>query len=160
LKVNKYTSASTLNVVESEEEAVPVQTTLTDVSMGKNVCDLVTLKAKLAKEVTYKEDGVTVQSTTYFLEEGDVKLVCVNNGKGLNKIDEGTEITVIGVVNTTKDGYQVKLTKNAIDNNAANVRIIEATDNKQATVVYNLAGQRVNALRKGLYIINGKKVVK
>ena len=155
LKVNKYTSASTLNVVESEEEAVPVQTTLTDVSMGKNVCDLVTLKAKLAKEVTYKEDGVTVQSTTYFLEEGDVKLVCVNNGKGLNKIDEGTEITVIGVVNTTKDGYQVKLTKTVVNTEG----ISTVTTDNGKTVIFNLAGQRMEKTVKGLNIINGKKVM-
>ena len=119
------------------------------------MCDLVTLKANLSRDTT---GG----STTYYLEQENTKLVVVNNGKNLKALCDSdvVDVTVIGVVTTTKDGYQLKLTKNAIDNEAANVRNIEATENKQATVVYNLAGQRVNALRKGLYIINGKKVVK
>lgn len=155
-KSNGYTDAATLNVVavETEEEhAKPVATTLAEV--GQHVCDLVTLKASLSRDTT---GG----STTYYLEQENTKLVVVNNGKNLKALCDSdvVDVTVIGVVTTTKDGYQLKLTKNAIDNEAANVRSIEATENKQATVVYNLAGQRVNALRKGLYIINGKKVVK
>lgn len=155
-KSNGYTDAATLNVVavENEEDfAKPVATTLADA--GKHVCDLVTLKANLSRDTT---SG----STVYYLEQEDTKMIVVNNGKNLKALCDSNvvDVTVIGVVTTNKDGYQVKLTKNAIDNNAANVRGIEATENKQANVVYNLAGQRVNALRKGLYIVNGKKVVK
>lgn len=155
-KSNGYTDAATLNVVavETEEEhAKPVATTLAEV--GQHVCDLVMLKANLSRDTTGGNN-------TYYLEQENTKLVVVNNGKNLKALCDSdvVDVTVIGVVTTTKDGYQLKLTKNAIDNEAANVRNIEATENKQATVVYNLAGQRVNTLRKGLYIINGKKVVK
>lgn len=154
LKSNKNTNLEGLTIVESEEEAEPVATTLAEVAQGKNVCDLVTLTATLVKEVTYKEDGVTVQSTTYKLKEGDTELVVINNSKGLNKIDEGTEITVTGIVNTSNNAYQVKLTKNVSTEGISTV----VADNGQAPV-YNLNGQRVVKAVKGLYIIGGKKVM-
>ena len=156
VKANKNTNLNGLTIVESEEEAQPVATTLADVAAGKNVCDLVTLNATLVKDVTYKEDGTTVQSTTYKLKDGEVELVVVNNGKNLNKIDEGTEITVVGIVNTASDAYQVKLTKN-VETGGQGISTIVTENGK--TVVFNLAGQRVEKAVKGLYIVGGKKIM-
>ena len=120
LKGNKDTKLDALNIEDSEEEAVPVQTTLAAVAQGTNVCDLVTLTATLVREVTYKEDGVTVNSTKYYLQDGSVKLVVVNNSKNLKALaDEADEagvakvINVTGVVNTASGAFQVKLTKDA-----------------------------------------------
>ena len=156
VKSNKNTKLDNLNIVESEEAAVPTETTLADVVAGKNVCDLVTLTATLVKEVTYKDDGVTVNTITYYLQEGETKIVCVNNGKGLNKIEEGTVITVTGIVNTNNDAYQVKLTKTVEDPSG----ISTLTANSQAdSRIFNLAGQRVEKAQRGLYIVNGKKVM-
>jgi hypothetical protein len=122
LKNNKDTKLDNLTFEESEEEAVPVETTLAAVAQGANVCDLVTLTATLVREVTYKEDGVTVSSTKYYLEDGNVKLVVVNNSKNLKTLaDEADEtgvakvITVVGVVNTASGAFQIKLTKDAVE---------------------------------------------
>lgn len=156
VKANTKTNLNGLTIVESEEAAEPVATTLADVAAGKNVCDLVTLTATLLKEVTYKEDGTTVQSTTYKLKDGEVELVVVNNGKNLSKIEAGTEITVVGIVNTASEAYQVKLTKN-VETDTEGINTV-ATENGK-TVVYNLAGQRVEKAVKGLYIVGGKKVL-
>ncbi len=121
VKANKSTNLDGLTIEESEEVAEPVQTTLATVATGANVCDLVTLTAKLVREVTYKEDGVTPNTTKYYLEDGDTKLVVVNNGKNLSKLaDAGVEMVVVtGIVNTASDAYQVKLTQNAVDANSA-----------------------------------------
>ena len=121
VKGNKDTNLDGLTIEESEEGAEPVQTTLATVATGANVCDLVTLTAKLVREVTYKEDGVTPNTTKYYLEDGDTKLVVVNNGKNLSKLaDAGVEMVVVtGIVNTASDAYQVKLTQNAVDANSA-----------------------------------------
>ena len=120
LKANKDTNLNGLTIEDSEEEAEPVKTTLAAVANGDNVCDLVTLTASLVREVTYKEDGETINTTKYFLVDGDVKLVVVNNNKNLKTLaDEGVEtIAVTGVVNTASGAYQIKLTKNAVDVNA------------------------------------------
>jgi len=151
-KKNVKTSADNLTATEGEA-AVPVETTLAEVATGKNVCDLVTLEAKLVRETS--ESG----SNTYYLQQDDVKLVVVNNGKNLKKLaDEGVEtIRVTGVVNTGSDKYQVKLTQTAVDVNAQGISTISTDAQKNS--VYNLQGQRVVAPVKGLYILNGKKVV-
>ena len=155
VKSNVKTPNHTLAATEGEQ-ALPTQTTVADVAAGKNVCDLVTLKATLVKDVIYKEDGVTVQSTTYKLQDGEVTIVAVNNSKNLNKIEEGTEIEVTGIVNTASDAYQVKLTKNAVD--PTGIETAEA-DVQAPVVRFNLAGQHVNTEYKGVIISNGKKYI-
>ena len=119
VKSNNNTSASALTVTESEEAAAPIETTLARVDAGEHAADLVKVTGKLVREVTYKEDGVTVSTTNYFLEDGDAKVKVANNSKNLPKlVDEGVEtIIVTGVVNTFSGAYQIKLIKNAEDPN-------------------------------------------
>ena len=148
VKANAKTNLDGLSFTESEEEAVPVQTTIADVAAGANVCDLVKLTGTLKKEA----NGT---NTTYKLSSGDTEIVAVNNGKGLDKIDEGTEITVVGIVNTNNSAYQIKLTKSV---NATGVSNIKADQLKNAPA-YNVAGQRVNEGYKGLIIKGGVKVI-
>lgn len=159
LKANKYTAATsfTAEVVEGME-AQPVQATLADVATGKHVCDLVTLKAILGKNVTYQEDGVTVKSTSYYLtDDNDIEVAVVNNGKNLNKCEEGDELIVTAIVNTNNGVCQLKLTKNVED--LSGISDVVAGSQKQAPI-YNLAGQRVARADKGMFIQNGKKFVK
>ena len=127
-KGNVYTKADGLTVAESEEEAVPVQTTLTAVDEGEHAADLVTLTAKLVRKVTYKTDesgntvigddgNPVVSSTKYYLQDDEAELVVVNNSKNLSTLaDEGVEtIIVTGIVNVASSAYQIKLTKDAVD---------------------------------------------
>ena len=122
-KANKDTKLDALTFEESEEEAEPVQTTLAAVAAGNNPADLVTLTATLVREVTYKEDGETVSTTTYYLQDGDTKVVVTNNGKNLKTLadeaDEAGEAKVITVTaieySTSKGGFQLKLTKDAVE---------------------------------------------
>ena len=154
VKTNVKTPNHTLTATEGEA-VVPVETTVEEIAAGSHVCDLVSLKATLGKEVTYKEDGVTVNTTTYYLVSGDVKIVVVNNSKNLNKIEEGTEIEVVGIVNTNNNAYQVKLVKNAVDPTG----IDSIVAGKTVGETFNLAGQRVNASYKGVVIVGGKKMI-
>ena len=126
VKANNYTSADSLTVTESEEEAVPVPTTVTSIDEGNNVCDLVTLTAQLRREVKYKTDSLgvvvtdsvgnpVVSTTTYWLDDDEASIVVVNNSKNLKALADGgvTLVTVTGIVNTNNNAYQIKLTKNA-----------------------------------------------
>ena len=149
VKTNAKTDVSGLSISESEEEAEPVQTTLDAVAAGTYVCDLVQVTATLKKEV----NGT---NTTYKLASGSTEIVVVNNSKGLDKIEEGTEITAIGIVNTNNDLYQMKLTKKVSD--PSGISSITADQMKNAPV-YNLKGQRVNAGYKGLVIKGNTKFI-
>lgn len=126
VKANNYTSADALIVTESEEEAMPVPATVTSIDEGENVCDLVTVTADLRRELKYKTDSLgvvvtdsvgnpVVSSTTYWLDDEEASIVVVNNGKNLKALaEEGVKtITVTGIVNTSNNAYQLKLTKNA-----------------------------------------------
>jgi len=94
---------------------------------------------------------------------------------------EGAEVTVTA---TPKEGYELDaisvtgvtseiavivtdgkftmpadaVTVNATFKNATGINSIAADKMKDATI-YTIGGQRVNSAKKGLYIINGKKVV-
>ena len=157
VKVNKYTDAATLTAAEVEgNEAAPVEAVLADVKAGKHVCDLVTVKATLVKDVKLKEDG-TVQSTTYYLQDDDDnEVLVVNNGKNLNKLEEGDEVIVTGIVNTANGVFQLKLTKNA--ESTSGISSLTA-DGKKQGAIYNLAGQRVAAAKQGLFVRDGKKFI-
>jgi hypothetical protein len=139
VKANVYTNASTLNVVESEEEAVPVSTTLSSIDEGENAADLVILTATLVRVVKFKTDKDTGEivkdengnpvagNTEYFLDDEEVRVKVANNGKNLGELAEAGEtevsetekvstkenVTVIGIVNVYSNAYQIKLTKNA-----------------------------------------------
>lgn len=154
LKANKHTNIENLTFVASEDEAQPVQTTLEKVANGDNVCDLVELEAKLSRETSENN------SNTYYLSQGETKIVVVNNGKNLKAlVDNNVEdVRVTGIVNTSSDKYQVKLVKPAVDLNAED-ELVPVSADRQDNTVYNLQGQRVAAPVKGLYIVGGKKVI-
>ena len=153
VKTNKNTTADNLTITDGDD-AVPTETTLANVAAGDNVCDLVTLKATLVKEVKTNDGGNT--STTYYLQDGDTKIVVVNNGMGLDKIEEGTEITVVGIANTNNNAHQIKLFKKVEDTTGISNLNVENAGNGQ---LFNVAGQRVSGSYKGIVIANGKKFV-
>lgn len=67
---------------------------------------------------------------------------------------------VNGTVKLPKGSYVVTVTKELVMTvTAATDGISNITAEKQNGVIYNLQGQRVNAAQKGIYIINGKKVM-
>lgn len=82
--------------------------------------------------------------------EGVVGFYLVNNGQTVPAGKAYLEVTAPGVKGFTFDFDGVATGVNAIAKGQ------EATANGQ---IFNLAGQRVNKAQKGLYIVNGKKVL-
>ena len=70
--------------------------------------------------------------------------------------EAGIEALVDAIVQYVKDGDKDKL-QEAIDAFNKTTGISAITANAQDNTVYNMAGQRVMNVKKGLYIINGKK---
>jgi len=147
---NTQSNVNGLSIVESEEEAVGHQTWIGGVDQF--MCDLVQLGGKLGKQ--FKDDGTTIDYYYLYDDSGNT-VVLVNNSKGLNKVDEGTELWITGVVNVNSSGVtQIKLTKNV---DAAGIHAV-TTDTLNGPA-YNMAGQRVNMGYKGLIIKNGVKYI-
>ena len=84
----------------------------------------------------------------------DLKQAIIN---ALAKHTQGIEDLVSAIVEYVKNGEEDNL-QAAIENfNNPSTGISTITVNAQDDMVYNMAGQRVMNVKKGLYIINGKK---
>ena len=155
VKTNANTNADNLTTTEGED-AVPTETTVAQIAAGDNVCDLVQVTATVVKESN--ESGT---SNTYYLKDGDTRIVAVNNSMGLDKLfEEGVtevdNITVVGIANTNNNLYQIKLFKKVeVPTGINNVNVETKADGQ----LFNVAGQRVSGSYKGIVIANGKKFV-
>ena len=156
VKANQNTTAEDMTASITEGyEATPTETTVAQVAAGDNVCDLVKLTGTVTKETS------SGGSNTYYLNDGEAKIVAANNSMGLDKlftegVTEVENVTVVGIVNTNNNAYRVKLTKKVGNTTGINEVNTLSTGND---VRYNLAGQRINGSYKGIVISNGKKIV-
>ena len=156
VKANQNTTAEDMTASITEGyEATPTETTVAQVAAGDNVCDLVKLTGTVTKETS------SGGSNTYYLNDGEAKIVAVNNNMGLDKlftegVTEVENVTVVGIVNTNNNAYRVKLTKKV--DNTTGINEVN-TMSTGSDVRYNLAGQRINGSYKGIVISNGKKIV-
>lgn len=135
--------------VESEGNAVE-PTTITADKLAENINAYVKIEnAQLA----------SVNKKNLVFKVGDANLAVYNQfGVDIEALELGATYTVTGmgsVYNTTKQLNLIEFTKTA--DAPANVNTISVM--KKNGAIYNLAGQRVNTMSRGLYIINGKKVV-
>ena len=71
-------------------------------------------------------------------------------------LEVGEVYTITGMGSVYKENFQLYL----IDFTAGSANINTLKRERQNGAIYNLQGQRVEATKKGLYIMNGKKVVK
>ena len=97
------------------------------------------------KEVPYKHDGYDIYtggSIVYFEESAE----------------ELASWTNIGIQSIYYGGGECNKSAVAWYNNGATGISNVKADNQKA-VIYNMAGQRVDSARKGIYIVNGRKVV-
>ena len=65
---------------------------------------------------------------------------------------------VSDVVGKPQSPYTLTLIKETTD--VEGLQSIEEASNGQRTQLYDLSGRKVNGLKKGIYINNGKKIIK
>ena len=126
---------------------------------------------KFAKTVSYNYtlagnlmngsvENAYVEGAAYVLANGD-------NGVGfyaaeLNKDAEGAEGTTHFLNNAGKAYFVLPATSEAVafyGFDWAGTTGIENVEVENASVIYDLTGRKVNAVERGIYIINGKKVL-
>ena len=122
----------------------------------------------LARLITISNVTIDVVDNNIFATSGDEKLQVYNkfkvDGLDLQKGNVYTSITGILVPWQNKETLEITyelaprtLADLVLDADATGIS--ELAGEKAAREVYNLNGQRVNTTKKGLYIINGKKVM-
>lgn len=159
-------TAYTLNYTSgSNATATPVETTIpANTPVLLNGSDDVTFAGSgaidadatnTAEALTGVFASATVPTGSYVLQDGE-------DGVGFYKVGAGDPITInpFRAYLTASTGGVHSLT---VDYENGEETGIKSVDNGQLTkdnAIYNLSGMRVVAPTKGLYIVNGKKVVK
>lgn len=153
---------------EKEEEGITVSFTSTDAGIEANVPVLVkTTKAAPSSQIL---KNITIESTERPVAEGkyvdfvgvyDAATVAEGDyfigGSALYKSEGNTNIKPFRAYLQVKDeAAEVKL---FIDGMATGIESINGTAKAEDGHIYSLAGQRVGKAQKGIYIVNGKKVV-
>ena len=134
--------------VESEGAAVAPKTIAAD-QLGENVNAYV----KLANA-----EFVSADKKNLTFKVGETELAVYNQfSVDVEALEAGAKYTLVGMGAVYKENYQLYLISFEKEDPAGinNVKTDVAN-----SAIFNLQGQRVNKAAKGLYIINGKKVVK
>lgn len=147
---NAQTSASNLTVTESTEEAMPVETTIAELNAKNHLADLVVLK------------GVTIESersgkyTNYYAVSGSDRIQLFG-GVEVKDYVNGKKYDVVAIFNQIFKGTTPEIAPTKVTE--ATATGISTIQEAQKVVVYDLQGHRVQKAEKGLFIINGKKVL-
>ncbi len=164
--------ATSGNVQMKETEDTPksdfTQTPIGEPTMVEGTLAEVNIAANKNKVVKIKGASLTMTSATAgTLTQGE-KTIDVNNGTAtanqqLHKIENWTngttmeDITIVAIL-VGKSDTANQLLPISITSNASGISEVNAADIKDVQI-YNLQGVRMNSLKKGLNIVNGKKIV-
>ncbi|MDD7318413.1 MAG: hypothetical protein SOZ80_05600 [Prevotella sp.] len=163
-KLPEITIVSDNNLVATDGEAVPTEVAIEAINDAM-VCRLVKVSGKVATaEEEYTDNsGATQKRTNYFLEDEDENSVQFYRkwqsleGTDLSGLVSGDNVTLTGIVVFLKNVPAIGVT--GLSKNATNGITDVSTDNESNAPTYNIAGQRVENVVRGIYIRNGKKFV-
>ena len=112
-----------------------------------------TIKTNEAKATGVNVDFVGTYAAETTVKAGDYFI-------GGNKLWKSTGATTIKGTRAYIDAKNAASVKFFIDGLATSISEINGSAAADQGAIYNLGGQRVNKAQKGIFIINGKKVVK
>ncbi len=149
VKGNAMTNADNLTITESNEEAKPVVTTIADVLGLKHIADL----------VEFQNVQIVADGTKYYAVSGEDKIQLYGNDKVVKDYaGDGKAYNVAGVFNNIYS-KKAQIEPTAVTPyEATGINSVESNVNN-SNAIYNMAGQRLQKLQKGMNIVGGKKVV-
>lgn len=149
VKGNAMTNADNLTITESTEEAQPVVATIADVLALKHIADL----------VEFQNVQIVAEGTKYYAVSGTDKIQLYGNDKVVKDFaGDGKAYNVAGVFNNIySKKAQIEPTA-ATPYDPAGINGVEANVNNN-NAIFNIAGQRLQKLQKGLNIVGGKKII-
>ena len=148
---NPLTTISDVTI-EGNEDIVPIpNVTIEDIEDGSYKCNDVLMQG----QIVTGEDG-----KYYLQEEGGKTILFYGNDEAVSGYaDDGKTYFVESIYYGIYKGTHELLPIAVTENDPTAISDVKAETNADA-VIYNLAGQRMNKLAKGINIVNGKKVIK
>lgn len=159
LSSNNDTKVSDLTLTESSEEADPVVTTIPELKERKHFADLIALKSVT---ITSRKSSY---NTEYDLTDEDGNVVtapsCMS-GDLSAKADDGNKYDVKAIftsITQGNDDYYPQLTLLGFYETASGITSVTRQESNSDATIYNMSGQRVGKLYKGLVVKAGKKYI-
>ena len=148
---NPLTTISDVTI-EGNEDIVPIpNVTIEDIEDGSYKCNDVLVQG----QIVTGEDG-----KYYLKEEGGKTILFYGNDEAVSGYaDDGKTYFVESIYYGIYKGTHELLPIAVTENDPTAISDVKAETNADA-VIYNIAGQRMNKLAKGINIVNGKKVIK
>ena len=140
---------------------VPTRLTVADLADEEHLCDLVEVA-----NVHFSTEKSGNYTNNYILSADGADKVMIYNkfkldGFTIPAADDSKSYTVVGILGSAKLSGSIVMElfpTMTIENATAGIADVKA--NVEANgVIYNLAGQRMAKLQKGLNIVNGKKLL-
>ena len=134
-------------------------TEVSDVPAGSAVVLKGSLYATVAKTASSDMSGNDLQASTGFTSDGTQYCLAEKTKVGFYRVQAG--VTILAGKAYLTVPVSIKEFYGFDDDDATG---IETVDNRQQTTdnspIYNLAGQRIQKMQKGINIVNGKKILK
>lgn len=148
---NPLTTISDVTI-EGNEDIVPIpNVTIEDIEDGSYKCNDVLMQG----QIVTGEDG-----KYYLKEEGGKTILFYGNDEAVSGYaDDGKTYFVESIYYGIYKGTHELLPIAVTENDPTAISDVKAETNADG-VIYNLAGQRMSKLAKGINIVNGKKVIK
>ena len=148
---NPLTTISDVTI-EGNEDIVPIpNVTIEDIEDGSYKCNDVLMQG----QIVTGEDG-----KYYLQEEGGKTILFYGNDEAVSGYaNDGKTYFVESIYYGIYKGTHELLPIAVTENDPTAISDVKAETNANG-VIYNLAGQRMNKLAKGINIVNGKKVIK
>lgn len=157
IAVAGFTSNEDLEIRESDVLAEPVEVTVADIKEKKYPCEYAVIKnvnivSKDEKYYVVKNNADATSDSVMFYKGIEVKEYA-DNGKAYN---------VVGIFNAvySKQPEFMPIEVTLYDDTINAIEEVKGEAMKGKDVIYNLAGQRLPQMQRGLNIVNGKKVIK
>lgn len=149
MKDNDATEISGITVT-GKETPVPTEVTIPEIIGLNHKCDLMVLH----------NVKVVAEGSNYYAEDANGERVQLYKGIDVSAlVGDGFLYDIEGVFNNIYKNAPEIQPIDATQTVAEGIATVNMLDGTGSAVIYNLAGQRVNANYRGVVIVNGKKVV-
>ena len=160
----KGTSPSVTHIENTEETAYTVAEAIALIDKGESLSETVFVKGIVSQVDSYND---TYKSIQYWISDDGTttnQFECYS-GKGIggadfasmDEVQVGAKVIVKGKLKKYNDIYEFDKNNELVKYEAPASGIQSLKTTEANAPIYNLAGQRVEKARKGLYIQNGKK---
>ncbi len=150
--------------VDATEANTPYVVVASSYSLGLDGADVAVpaTPASLAASASNVEFIGTMAETTVPASDATYSYYAYNNGEFVKVVDAAATLPAFrGYFKVANGGAGSRALNVSFEDAATGIETLSTVENEtKSNTIFDLSGRRVNAAQKGVYIVNGKKVIK